>query len=181
MALSQVSLNSLIVSQAYSRSLLFDKMKKKQDGVSGAEVETQTEATPTEQTLADALPKEKPKPNTVPFKTGFVFEYAENSEKGPISITISDQEKVKVELQKAADSDDRKHTIRSLVMLGLGKLARDDFNNALVQGKNSIENIKSELSLMGLNTGIPFSLGENAFYINAKSLLSSYKPMDIKA
>ncbi len=179
MAISQLSLNTEAVSLAYSRALLFDKMKKKGDPANDNQSEiSKKEAS--EQILPEEPPKEKPKPNTVPFKPGFVFEYQNNPETGNVSITINDNNKVRVDLKDDKNGDERKRSIRSLVMLGLGEINLDNFNSSLIEGKNNIDNIKNELSLMNLKPDIPFGLGDKSFYISSKNLLSAYRPMDIK-
>jgi len=179
MAIPGIALNTQVVNQAYGRSLLFDKMKKKREEP-GEETTEKEHSGDETLSLPDQAPKEKPKPNTVPFKTGFVFEYAHDNESGPIIVTISDAEKIKVDLKDAQAQDERKRTIRSIVMLGLGKISRDDFNGLLTQGKQALEQVTQELRLMGVRPEIPFGLGDESYYVNGRNLLSRYKPMDIK-
>jgi hypothetical protein len=179
MAVSQVSLANLIVGQAYHKALLFDQMKKKKESAADAPGGETQESAP-EKPAAELTPKEKPKPNTVPFKSGFAFEYAHDSGDGPVTIAIGENEKVKVDLKGGPDQDERKKTIRSLVMLGLGKIDRNEFNATLAQGKNKIENVTRELSLMGIKTELPFGLGDRSFYVDGRNQLAAYKPMDIK-
>jgi hypothetical protein len=181
MALSQVALNTQVVSEAYHQAILFDKMKRKKEEASAGADKEKAEEKKIEPTLLEELPpREKPKPNTVPFKTGFTFDYGHGSDNGPITISITDKEKVKVELKNGQDPEGRKRTIRSLVMLGLGKINRQEFNDLFVQGKNKIESIREELALMGLKTDVPFGLADQSFYITGSGLVNAYKPMDIK-
>jgi len=179
MAITQIGLHPSIVSLAYNRAGVFDRMKKQGDSPAETNAVDTASAQPEVQTL-DSAPKEKTKPNTVPFKPGFLFEYGLNTEKGTVSVSITDSEKVKVDLKEGADADDRRKIIRSLVHIALGKIDRDGFNGMLDQGKMTVDNVKGELAAMGIKPEIPFGLGEQSFYFNARERLSSYKAMDIK-
>jgi hypothetical protein len=186
MSIFRVTPNAAHIQSAYDRALIFDRMKKKSEedsnasekpeGIDTAQITTESENSTTYTYVA----KEKPKPNTVPFKTGFVFEYGTSGNGGTVSIAITDAERIKVEMDKDSLTDERKRTIRSLVMLGLGKLERRDFNEMLQEGRQSVADIKQELNLMGINDKIPFGLGEDSFYFDSAEKLRPYSPLDVK-
>ncbi|MFH0921387.1 MAG: hypothetical protein V1913_13625 [Fibrobacterota bacterium] len=180
MSINQIGLNPSVVSQAYNRALVFDQMKKKDDAPTGPEAIAPAPNPSVEVQYLEGPPKEKPKPNTVPFKPGFMFEYGQGTDKGPVAVSITEKEKVTVDLKEDADADTRKKTIRSLVHLALKKIDRDGFNGMLEQGKMTPDGVKGELSMMGLKPEIPFGLGDNSYYFNARERLSAYKPLDIK-
>lgn len=170
------------VNRAYGRSLLFDQMKKKESEPQAPESVAREKAAPAEAVQAPEVPpaKDKLEQNSIPFKPGFVFEYARGEGSGPIVITISDSEKIKVEHPGAELSEDRKRSIRSLVMLAVGKLDREGFNGLLREGKTAMSGIKDELKLMGLDPDLPFGLGDDFYYANAREELSPYRKMDVK-
>ncbi|MBL8027941.1 MAG: hypothetical protein JNL74_16075 [Fibrobacteres bacterium] len=185
MSIFRVTPNASHIQSAYDRALVFDRMKKKADE-EGAEAKAQTGIDTATLTEADSTTtytytaKEKQKPNTVPFKTGFVFEYGSPEKGGTVSISITDAERINVQMDKDALTDDRKKSIRALVMLGLKKLDRTEFNGMLEEGRQSPEIVRKELSLMGINDKIPFGLGEDSYYFDHAEKIRPYNPIDVK-
>lgn len=182
MAASLSGINPFTVNQAYHRSLLFDQLKKKESEAGAADSALSVPEKPREKTeYSEGVPAaEKPDKNAVPFKPGFVFEYGQGAENGPVIITITDNERIRVDHKGAELSEERKRSIRSLVMLGVGKLDREGFNALMREGKTNAPDIRNELSLMGINPALPFGLGEDFHYFNAKEELSLYRKMDVK-
>ncbi len=172
------------IQSAYDRALVFDRMKKKSEEERAAESASKIDTVVKDSykdvtTTSSYLPVDKPKPNTVPFKPGFVFEYGRGTEGGGVTVTITDVDRVKIEMESNAMTDDRKKAVKSLVMLGLGKINREDLNKATSDGRQSVETIKKELSYMGLKSDIPFGLGEDSFYFDFANLLRQYKSIDV--
>ena len=180
MSLSNVSLQQTQVYDAYHRANLFDKMKKRPPEEQAAESERGRTDILLQAEAPEAVLPDKPKPNTVPFKSGHTFQYGEEAT-GRITVTINEKAQVKVEVPGDDDAAlARRKSIRSLVMLGLGKVGLEEFNTVLSQNQGLAESHRQELAAMGVKTDIPFGLGEKSYYFSGEESLREYKALDIK-
>ncbi|OGJ88305.1 MAG: hypothetical protein A2268_05345 [Candidatus Raymondbacteria bacterium RifOxyA12_full_50_37] len=180
MPISTIQPHLVVSQQAYSRANLFDDMKKGKKTGPDPAVQQQAKISLETEQLPSVQAPEKPKPNSIPFKAGFVFEYTSGSDNTPIAITISDRKNVKVEARNGVDISDRRKMIRGLVLMGFGELARADFNERYGSEDGGMDRVRQEITGMGLNPDLPFGLGDRAFYFTAKNALNEYKPVDIQ-
>ena len=158
-------------SGAYQQSLLFKKTKE------GGAPENLSRGVVLEAEAPEIPFSEKPKPNTIPFRPGFLFEYF--GEGGKISIAVTAREHIRVTHDGADMADPRKKALRSLVMLALGKLDAPSWNHWRENEKLPVDLVKKELSAMGIQPALPFGLGESSFLFTEEESLKSYTPLDV--
>lgn len=175
MSIQSVSQNLINASFAYNKSTLFDKIKNGEID----DKDKKSKDTFLEQETLVTKQKEQEKPNTIPFKKGLKFEYNDTINGDNIEIVITEKNHIKVSFSNNKDFEQRKKNIRSLVMLATDKIKLNDFNELIKNNKLNIENIKDELKIMGLDTKIPFGLGQKSFYINDENMFSKYKVINV--
>lgn len=178
MNVSSSNLQAAVMAEAYNRAVLFDRMKKNPPE---AEIEKKGSDTTLPAELPEPVAAEKPKPNTIPFKPGFLFEYGSEADGGKITVSVSPKAAVKVDLNGGDETAaDRRKIIRSLVMLGIDKVGLDEFNGFLRVPEGTADRVRRELSVMGLKPEVPFGLGEKSFYFNGEAGLKEYRPLDVR-
>jgi len=96
-------------------------------------------------------------------------------------VPINEKAQVKVDVPGEGEASmARRKSIRSLVMLGLGKVGLEEFNTVLSQNQGLADSHRQELAAMGVKTDIPFGLGEKSYYFSGEESLREYKALDIK-